>query len=83
MTGRSCKRSLRDLGETEGTLASRVDALRSLTWISINTYSSRLETIINKVGMSKIAAGVTQIEGEEKAKAYRRDREQATFGSGM
>ena len=26
-----------------------------------------LETIINKVGMSKIAAGVTKLEGEEKA----------------
>src|SRR5712671_8041202 len=36
-----------------------------------------LETIINKVGMSKIAAGITKLEGEEKAKRTAEIVEQA------
>jgi len=36
-----------------------------------------LETIINKVGMSKIAAGLTKLEGEEQAKAHKAVVEQA------
>lgn len=36
-----------------------------------------LETIINKVGMSKIAAGLTKLEGEEKAKRSTEVVEQA------
>ncbi len=38
-----------------------------------------LETIINKVGMSKIAAGVTKLEGEEKAKRTAEIVEQANL----
>jgi len=38
-----------------------------------------LETIINKVGMSKIAAGLTKLEGEEKAKAITKVTEQANL----
>jgi hypothetical protein len=36
-----------------------------------------LETIINKVGMSKIAAGLTKLEGDEKAKRIAEVTEQA------
>jgi hypothetical protein len=40
-------------------------------------FQTGLETLINKIGMSKIAAGLTKLDGEEKAKAVAAVVEQA------